>query len=94
MALAILQEMMQLLLQGSMGTPVFGGGVVTKYIEAYEGLSSPSMTDLGAQNVIATILCYCSEMIQDMIYMINGYGMKDLERSRDELKDAICHSDC
>jgi hypothetical protein len=50
-ALAIAKEKRQMPLPGTMGAPVFGGADVTKFIEAYESLSSRTGTDLVAEKV-------------------------------------------
>jgi hypothetical protein len=54
LALAIAKEKKQMPLPGTMGAPVFGGADVTKFIEAYESLSSRTGTDPAAEDVIAT----------------------------------------
>jgi len=80
-------------LPGTMGAPVFGGADVTKFIEAYESLSSRTGTDPAAEDVIATFPYYCSETIQETIKMMNGYLRKDWEQLKEELKDAFRHAD-
>jgi len=92
-ALAIAKEKRQMPLPGTMGAPVFGGVDVTKFIEAYESLSSRTGTDLVAEDVIATFPYYCSETIQETIKMMNGYLRKDWEQLKEELKDAFRHAD-
>jgi hypothetical protein len=59
LALAIAGEKQHMPLPGTMGAPVFGGGDVTKFMEAYESPSSRTGTDPAAGEVIATCLYYC-----------------------------------
>jgi len=80
-------------LPGTMGAPCFGGVDVTKLIEAYESLLSPTGTDLAAEDVTAPSPYYCSETIQEMIKMMNGYLRKDWEQLKEDLKDAFRHID-
>jgi hypothetical protein len=63
LALAIAKEKKQMPLPCTMGAPVFGRADVTKFIQAYESLSSRTGTDPAAQDVIVTFLYYCSEVI-------------------------------
>jgi len=80
-------------LPGTMGAPVFGGADVTKCIEAYGSLSSRTGTNPAADDVIATFPYYCSETIQEMIKMMNGYLMKEWVQLKEELQDAFRHAD-
>jgi len=80
-------------LPGTMGTPVFGGADVTKFIEAYKSLSSRTGTDSAAEDVIATFPYYCSETFQDTMKMMNGYPRKDWVQLKEELKDSFRHTD-
>jgi len=66
---------------------------VTKFIEAYESLSSRTGTDPAAEDAIATFSYYCSETIQKAIKMMNGYLKKDWEQLKKGLKDAFRHAD-
>jgi hypothetical protein len=93
LALAIAKEKRQMPLPGTMGAPVFRGADVTKFIEAYESLSSRTGTDPAAEDVIATFPYYCSETIQETIKMMSGYLKKDWELLKEELKDAFRHAD-
>jgi hypothetical protein len=93
LALAIAKEKKQMPLPGTMGAPVFGGAHVTKFIEAYESLSSRTETDPAAEDVIATFPYYCSETIQETMKMMNGYLTKDWVQLKEELKDAFWHAD-
>jgi hypothetical protein len=93
LALAIVKEKMQMPIPGTMGAPVFGGADVTKFIEAYDSLSSRTRTDPAAEDVIATFPYYCLETIQETIKMMNGYLMKDWVQLKEELKDGFRHAD-
>ena len=80
-------------LPSTMGAPVFGGEDITKFIEAYESLSSCTGTDPAAEYDLATFPYYCSEAIQETIKMMNGYLRKDWVQLKEELKDAFRHAD-
>lgn len=64
LALTIAKEMKEMPLLGTMGAPVIGGADVPKFIEAYESLSSHTGTNPAADDVMATLQYYSSEMIQ------------------------------
>jgi hypothetical protein len=66
---------------------------VTKFIEAYENLSSRTGTDPAAEAVMAMFLYYCSEMIEAYNKMINGYLRKDWVQLKEKLKDIFQHAD-
>jgi len=89
LALAIRKEKKQMLLQGTMGAPVFGGADVSKFIEVYERLSSCTGTDLVAEDVISTFPYYCLEMLRDTITMIDRYLGKDWEWLKGDLQDTF-----
>jgi hypothetical protein len=93
LALAIAKEKKQMPLPGTMGAPVFRGADVTKFIKAYESLSSRTRTDPAAEHVIATFPYYCLETIQETIKMMNGYLTKDWVQLKEELKHAFRHAD-
>ena len=92
MALAIAKEKTQMPLPGTMGAPVFGRADVTKSIEAYESLSSRTVTDPASDDVIAKFPYSCSDTIQETIKMMNGYLTKDWVQWKEELKDAFRHA--
>jgi len=92
LALTIAKEKKQKPLLGTMGAPVFAGADITKFIQAYESLSSRTWTALAAEDVIATFLYYSSGTIQETIKMMNVYLTKDWEPLKKELKDAFLHT--
>jgi len=69
--LIIAKENKEMLLPGTMGTPVFRGAEVTKFIEAYKTLLSLTGSDRAAENIIETFPYYCTQTIQEMIKMMN-----------------------
>jgi hypothetical protein len=73
LVVAIAKDKNQMPLLGTMGAPGFGGADVTKFMEAYESLSSRTGTDPSKDDVISTFPYYCSETIQEKIKMIKGY---------------------
>lgn len=76
-----------------MGAPVFRGMDVTKFIGVYESLPSRNGTDQVAEDVIATFPYYCSETMQQIMEVMNGYLRKNWEQLKEDLKDACCHAD-
>ena len=93
MALAIAKKEKQMPLPGTMGTAVFGRVDVATFVEAYESLSSRTVTDTGAEGVIATFPYYCSETMPETMTMINQYLTKDWEQLKEELENAFRHAD-
>jgi hypothetical protein len=85
LALAIAQELKQMPLPDTMGAPVFGGADVTKFIQAYESLSSRTGTDPAAADFVVTFLYDCSDTIRETIKMTNGYLTNDRVQLKDEL---------
>jgi hypothetical protein len=76
MAVGITKEKKQMPHPGAMGDQVFGDMDITKFIEAYNCISSCTGNDPGAEAVIATLLYNCLEMIQETIMMSNRYSRK------------------
>jgi len=58
-------------------------------IEVYESLSFRTGTNLVAEDDITIFPYYCSETIQEMIKMMNGYLRKYWVQIKEELKDAF-----
>jgi hypothetical protein len=72
-----------------MGAPAYGGVDVSKFIKTYKTISSSTGTNPAAQDVIPTILYYCSETILATINMMSCYLGKYWLQLKEELKDAF-----
>jgi hypothetical protein len=66
-----MKENREMPLLGNMSTPVFRGADITKFIKPYESLASYTGTDPAADNMLAMYPEYYSEMIQQMIKIMN-----------------------
>jgi len=93
LAIAITNEKLQMRLPGTMGAPVVGGADVTKFSKVYKRLSSGTVTDPAAKDIISTFLYHCLKTIQDTIQMINGYPRMDWVQLKKELNGAFRHAD-
>jgi hypothetical protein len=62
-----------MLLLGTTGASGFKGADFTKFIDAYQRLSSCTEAEPVAKNIIAFFPCYRRERTQQMIKMINRY---------------------
>jgi hypothetical protein len=76
-------------LLGTIGDAVSGEADVTKFIAAYEYLSSRTRTHQAAEDIIATFPYYCFDIIPEMIKMMIRYLRKDWVQLEELLKDAF-----
>jgi hypothetical protein len=92
MALAIAKEKKQMPLPGTMGALVHGGAHVMNFIEEYQSITCRTGTNPVDEDMISTIPCYCAEMIQEPIKIMNRYLRKDWVQLQEELKDRFRHT--